>query len=254
MHTRSDFYTYCESYAPAEEKDPESIYMQLLADKGRMHELQVVESIAPTIKQNVFTDNVEAFRFVIEEMFKGTSLLAGFPLFYAPLSYEGHIDLLRKNNNQQSIFGNYYYEIIEIKLARNIKSPYIMQAIFYNELIGQIQGYYPEYVYLINGEKNEIPYDYESYKDQLFDTINDIKAIRSGQRVPTPAYGSCPAPWTEYTNKLVLEKRDVTCIPDLGPSLQKKLYEKGITTIEDIESACEDSLLSINGIGKKKVH
>ena len=251
-HLVCDYYTYCEYFIPKEEKDPESLYLQLLADKGNQHEQNVIANLFPSAIRNTFDDNIRSFKAVLNEMLKGTKLLAGFPLYYVPEKYEGHIDLLRRSNNHSSIFGDYHYEIIEIKLAKNIKPKHIIQAIFYNELLGRIQNYYPENVYVINGEQKENSHEFKKYSNDLTSIIEDIKLIKNGERKPRPAYKSCQTPWSNYNDIQAEKERDITLVPDIGKSMQKNLENYNILKFDDLRKYDEKFLTQIKDIGDKR--
>ena len=184
-------------------------------------------------------------------MFEGVEGLANFPLYYVPLKFEGHIDILRRNNSQKSVFGDYHYEIIEIKLAKNLKEHHIMQAAYYNHLIGLIQKYTPQTFYLINGEGIEISFDYEKYTLKLNQILNEISNIWKENITPPPVFGSDCFPWSRYCNEEAIKSKDISIIPSVGGKTREKLIQNGFSTLESI--ACSDlsELTRIRGIGNK---
>ena len=251
-HIVSDYYTYCNFFGPKEEKDPESLYLKMLANKGNDHEQDVVDKLFPDVVRNHIHNNLESFREALTEMTKGTKYLAVYPFFYIPDYYEGHIDALRRSDSHPSIFGDYHYEVIEIKIAKNIKKKHIMQAIFYNDLIGKIQQYYPENVFLINGEFKEYTFSFSKYKDEFIEILADITKIRTKIRVPRAVYGHCMVPWTNYANKQAELARDVTILPEVGKTIQKSLETISVFTIDDLTPITEAELNELNNIGAKK--
>ncbi len=251
-HVKSPFITYCNKFVSDEEKDPENRYLSLLAEKGNSHEEEIVASVFPRAYSNQFEDPVEAFGFAIAGMMKGANSFANFPMYYGTLKFEGFIDVLRRNDAHASIFGNHHYEIIEIKLAKHIKKPHILQAAFYNRLIGHIQQYIPPKFFLINGEGQETSYDYNTYSPQLDQVLDEIRTIWEQQHIPRPVYGLDLFPWTRFSDKEALKTHDLTIIPDIGEKIRDGLIKNGFDSIEKINGSDISELTQVKGIGQKK--
>src|SRR5208283_2269683 len=143
----SPFMVYCERFGTDEKKDGANEYNNLLFEQGKVHEKQVIENNYPRLKPLKYTSLEEGFKLLLQEMAKGVSVACGLPIFYMPEGLTGIIDVIEKRPGQKSIFGNYYYIVKEIKLAKNIQKPHIYQAAFYNYVLGKIQGYTPNTFY-----------------------------------------------------------------------------------------------------------
>jgi uncharacterized protein len=61
--------------------------------------------------------------------------------------YYGWADFLKKTNKPSSL-GQWSYEVIDTKLARETKAGSVLQICFYSQIIQQIQGVLPEYMYI----------------------------------------------------------------------------------------------------------
>ncbi|MFQ5975845.1 MAG: TM0106 family RecB-like putative nuclease [Candidatus Hydrothermarchaeales archaeon] len=245
-YLKSPFIVYCDKFVKEEEKDPISEFQKLLFEQGQEHEKNVIEKDYPEVETKEYETKEEGFGLLLEAMKKGEHTIAGLPLLYLQEGLEGRIDLLEKNTNSPSIFGEYHYVVKEIKLAKNIQRHHIYQTAFYNYLLGKIQDYTPENFILINRDHEEKEYQYNPEK--LLEIIDDIKEIQNGKTV-TPTYGKCEWPWETYNNKKAVETDDVSLVSGIGATTKEKLNEMGIKTVKDLADSTIEKLTEIKGIG-----
>ena len=247
--TNSPFWLYCKYFVDESEKDPIDEYQTQLLDQGIQHERTVKENQYPDVIPLQFKTPEEGFMQSLDSMMNGINGLLGCPLYFLPLGMYGVPDILERKKGK-SDFGSYHYIVKEVKLARNIKKHHVIQAAFYNLMIGQIQGYVPDVFYLINMDEQEIPFEFVKYENILERVIEDINNILDGQ-IPSPTFGSCPYPWKNYCDKKAVETRDISLINGLGIEKKKQFHELGLKTIDDLISCTESDLLKIKGVGKK---
>ena len=248
-YTASPFAVHCRHFVDKTEMDPDDPYMEQLSEHGNQHEDNVHEHRYPDAKPAVFDTPEDGFKQSIYGMVNGAGTLLGCPLFYLPLGMHGAPDILERANGK-SDFGDYHYIVKEIKLAKNIKKPHILQAAFYNLMIGKIQGYVPDTFYMINMDEEEFEFEFANYEDELVSAIEGINAILDG-KVPSPVYGSCPYPWRTYCDRKAMESRDVSLVSGIGSEKRKVLEGRGLTTIDDMAVCGISDLMSMKGIGKK---
>ena len=248
-YVTSPFHLYCNYFADSLEKDPSpDLYLKQLAKAGMGHEQEINEEQFPgsvLIRADTLEDG---FKAVLDSMIGGTKAFISAPLFYLPDGMYGVADQLVRAKGK-SAFGSYHYTIKEIKVAKNIKISHILQAAFYNHIIGKIQGYTPETFHVINMEKKEHEFSYEKYKPHLFQVIEKVKGIRNGD-MPSPTFGSCGYPWENYCNKMAMESRDISLISGIGQKKKEKFAGMGLKKIDDILER-KSELESMSGIGKK---
>ena len=250
MYLRSPFQLYCKYFGDPSERDPiPDQYLEKLAEIGKKHEVDINKELFPDTIPVSFDTPEEGFRAVIESMKGGTLVFLGAPLYYKPDGMYGVIDQLVKVDGK-SVFGNYHYIIKEIKSAKNIKTPHILQAAFYNYIIGKIQGNIPDTFYIINMDGVEMPFAFADYKEILFQAVQRVVEIRKGV-MPSPTFGSCGYPWDAYCNKMALESRDISLINGIGLEKKKMLAENGIKSIDDVMKWGEKRLVGIDKIGEK---
>ncbi len=208
----SPFSIYCDHFVDPSEKvwvaDP---YLEQLAKVGVEHERQFIEKEYPgTVKLRLDTPEDE-FKYALNSMANGAESICGFSLFYLPHGVHGKPDILERRDGA-SDFGAHHYIVKEVKLATNIEPAHILQAAFYNSMIGKIQGHTPDTFYLIDGEQRQIPYKFSDHEDRLYEVIGGINDLYNGA-MPPPTYGSCRSPWGIYCDNKAVEARDIHVIP-----------------------------------------
>ena len=244
----SPFMVYCCKFGPEEKKDPMDEYNKLLFEQGKAHEKQVIENNYPGLKQVTYASLEEGFKLLLQEMTEGVSVACGLPVFYMPEGLTGIIDVIERRQGQKTIFGNYYYIIKEIKLAKNIQKHHIYQAAFYNYVLGKIQGYTPNSFYMINRDLEQIEQIYD--EAEFLAMLNDIREILKGKKV-NPTYDACKWPWETYNNEEAIKTRDVSLVSGVGPSFKKRLTAQNILTVEHLAKTRMQHLTAMKGIGEK---
>ncbi len=244
----SPFMVYCNKFAPEEKKDPVNEYNNLLFEQGKAHEKQVLENTYPDLKPVKYASLKEGFKLLLEAMAQGTTVAAGMPIFYLPEGLSGVVDVLERRQGQKSIFGNYYYVVKEIKLARNIRREHIYQAAFYNYVVGKIQGFTPHSFYLINRDLDVTEQEFN--KTELLAMIKGIREILHGKKV-VPTFNACVWPWETYNNEEAIKTRDVSLVSGVGSSFKRRLIARNIHTVDHLAKTRMQHLTAIEGIGEK---
>jgi uncharacterized protein len=167
------FLLWCNYHAPEKEQDPESEYMNLLANIGIKHEETIIKKHFPSLKRLKIYNTEQ----ILKELKKGAKAFTNIPIFSILENYMGLPDLLVKKQGKSKL-GDFHYIVKEIKSAKNLKKCHIMQTAFYNYVIGQLQGVTPKEFYLINKEDEEFAYDYSHYKHQLMEALEEIKRLQ----------------------------------------------------------------------------
>lgn len=117
----SPFMLHCDKFVSEDKKDPLSEFDQLLMAQGVVHENQVLREKYPGLEKAKYATLEDGFKLAIEAMKKGSKAISGAPIFWLPEGLTGIVDVLEKRTNASSVFGDYYYAVKEIKLAKNIQ-------------------------------------------------------------------------------------------------------------------------------------
>lgn len=108
--------------------------------------------------------------------------------------WQGRADFLIKVD-KPSHLGNWSYEIIDAKLARETRAGTILQLCLYAELVADIQGILPEYLYVITPEEELMLQSYRSEDFMAYFRLIKARvlAIVATNQVPIPTYPEpCP--------------------------------------------------------------
>ena len=236
------FLLWCKYHAPETEQDPDSAYMNLLADIGKKHEEKVIQKQFPGLKRlKVYTTDQ-----VLDELRKGEKAFTNLPIFSIVNSYMGFPDLLVKQKGQSKL-GQFFYTVKEIKSAKNLRKGHIMQTAFYNYVVGQLQGVTPEQFYVINRDDEEFAFEYSKYEKELFDALGEIKEIIKGKKIPPSINVQHGYPWINYAEKLARSKKDITLVQGITETNREEFYSAGFKTIGALVKAPD--LTIIKGVG-----
>lgn len=246
LYMKDPFLVYCDYHVEPKYKEQITKFQDVLFKRGNKHEDFIVEDKYPDAVHVRFETETEGFRLALENMDDGADALDNMPLFLLPEGLMGRPDLMVKKKGR-SIFGDYHYVVKEIKLAKNIKEYHVLQAAFYNYILGRIQKFTPERFYLINRDGEEKSYDYKDYKNKLRDVIRDVREVIKGKEV-SPTYGHVDWPWGDYADELAIKQHDVSLVSGIGLSVKRKLNSLGIKTYEDLAKANIEQLIILDRI------
>ena len=248
QYVESPFHIYCDNFVDRSKMDKvKDTYLTELGKMGNEHERKVNQEEFPNSEPMIFDTPEDGFHKVLDNMASKAIAMLNAPLYYLPEGLYGTADQIVREDGR-SIFGKYHYVIKEIKIAKNIKQGHILQAALYNHVLGKIQDYTPDTFYLINMEKHEIAYKFAEYEGELFDKIDGVFKIKDGYR-PSPTFGSCKYPWTDYCNKMALEEQDVSLLHRVGAKMKNDLVEAGYPKLNDVSNADKQNLVNIDNIG-----
>lgn len=250
LYHNSPYTIYCEKFVSEDEKDPRGPYRELLQERGQEHEKRVIEREYPQWKEIVFEEPKEGFLKLLEEMARGAEVICGLPIFFLPENMQARIDILEKQKDHSSIFGNCYYVVKEIKLSKNIKEEHIIQGALYTYIISKIQEYLPERFFIINRDYEEQEYIFKNYEQALKNAIKGTQAILGGVEEPTPTYNGCDWPWQTYANHQALRTRDISLVGQVGFKTKANLAHQGFKKVWDISSAKIEDLQKVPRIGE----
>jgi len=228
-------------------KDPKSDYFELLTNKGNEHEAQVLHQYNAVPLE--FDDYDKGYKLVLDLMKKGERKIANAPVSYPDLGLSGKVDLLERVPGK-SKFGDYYYVVKEIKLAKSIKHYHKMQAAFYNFIIGKIQEFTPKYYYLINGAGESTLCDYDGGLEKLLlSSVEGARKLISGEEVASATYGVTDYPWSNLANTFAIKAHDVSLVDRVSSALKRELNNLGIKSYEELSKLSVEELVKVKGVG-----
>jgi uncharacterized protein len=135
--------------------------LEVLWERGAVHEQNYLEHLKASGLDVVRIDGVdvsaEAAAATIDAMQRGVPVIVRGAL--ASGKWSGRADILRRVEGQ-SWFGDWSYEPIDTKLARETKAGAILQLCVYADLLTHAQGSAPEYMHVVAPWTDFKPFHY----------------------------------------------------------------------------------------------
>ena len=246
-HCYSPFSLWADMHADPAEKDPPDPMLDAMAETGNVYEAKTVEESYGTPQKIPYLTFRDGFMQGLDAMAAGTKMISNPPIISLPNGMFGMPDVLERRRGK-SEFGNHYYVIKEIKSVQ-LKRGHVLQAAFYNRLLGAIQGVIPDVFYVVDGDKKEHRLSYDQWTGSLEFSLERIMEIMDG-KVPDPVYGKEAHPWLRYGNKLAIKRGSLSLISGVGKHRASMLQDAGFNTIHDVRAAGERRLADA-GFGMK---
>ncbi len=156
-----------------------NLSLEALKERGLLHEKAYVAYLVAQNKNVVELPEHSSVRDTILLMTKGVDVIVQAGL--SDENWNGRADLLIKVDKPSPAFGCWSYEVGDTKLAADTKAGTILQLSVYSDIVSQIQGTTPDYMYVIKPghpfEEEKFRYDdYKAYyrhiKSSLINTIS----------------------------------------------------------------------------------
>ena len=150
--------------------------LQLLWEQGAVHEQNYVEHLTKDGLEPVRIDGVEvtdeAVSQTLAAMKRGSHVIV-----QGALSHDhwiGRADILCRIEAPSAI-GNWSYEVVDTKLARETKAGTVLQLCLYSDLLTKAQGLEPEYMYVV------VPWsDFEPQQYRFADYAAYFRKVKRG--------------------------------------------------------------------------
>ncbi|MBP8699233.1 MAG: TM0106 family RecB-like putative nuclease [Syntrophorhabdaceae bacterium] len=228
-----------ETPLPKAEDDDEAMLYQ---KKGFEHEGSYVEQLKK--KFTSFAD-ISAYKGDIDEASIKTveAMRSGADIIYQATfikhPFLGHADFLKKVPHPSSL-GDYSYEVIDTKLARNPKARFIIQLCFYSELLRHIQGYDPLLMHVVLGDGTEISFrcaDYSKYYATLKERF--LKRMQSDYKDTYPEkHDHCDiCRWRNICEDQWIKDDHLNQVANISRLQIKKLEKAGVSTLKALAGA-----------------
>ncbi len=241
------FGIWCFFHAPQEEAVVEiNRYENLKVRTDRNARDEWIKRHFPGVVFVSATNETERFQGTLRAMAEGHSAIANAALWNLPKSVYGSINLLERVDDGRSVFGPYYYRIVQFKRAHDLKEHYALQVSLLNHILSEVQGFTPRYC-RVELKGKSVSVDYLDHEDRLVRELAYFRAIRDGQARPEahkpPKAAS--SPWRVYANKVVAESKDLQMLPTLSAEMRQCLKIYGLHTTDDVAHAGLEKIRSI---------
>ena len=188
--TALDVQVAAGSMAKPDRYDP---LLEILRERGQRHETAYIDHLKENGYEIAAIDGVDitaqAIQATREAMNEGKQII-----IQAALSnnrWRGRADILRRVSKPSQL-GDYSYEVIDTKLARETKSGTVLQLCLYADLLESMQGIAPDYVHVVapwsDFEPQSFRYaDYAAYYRRVKSAAEHAASEESGaETYPEP--------------------------------------------------------------------
>ncbi|RUR08082.1 TM0106 family RecB-like putative nuclease [Legionella sp. km772] len=221
---------------PAPDKKDE--LLDVLHDMGNQHESEILAHFATCgLRVANLHQRSDSYRATLEAMQKGVDIIYQGHLELPP--FKGYADFLVKVEGR-SIFGDYCYEIWDSKLAKSVKTHFLVQLCCYAEMLAALQHNSAEHITIILGTKeqkrfriNDYFYFYQNLKYKFLAEHQQFEPTQ----LPDPASSKNWGRWSAYAERLLIEVDHLIQVANITSGQIKKLNKAGINTMAALAKA-----------------
>ena len=211
-------------------------FLQLLFDRGVKHEQRVAAPLGYPMPAYAGPDWAAGFQSTLELMAEGVP-----GIYQGILMQEGYLgkpDLLRRTPGR-SRFGEWAYEVGDIKSSRKLKAEQLLQVTFYSYLLEQAKGVRPPEGFVILGDGGEERFLVNDYYWVLLDILEEINAIRRGEgETRYHIRRDCDScRWQQVCKPAAEAEQDLSLVYGLNSAHKRLLRAEGIKTVPDLARA-----------------
>lgn len=235
---------YLDANGEASERGKVSSFIQMLWEMGLQTEREYLSTLGDLQFENLEDLSLsEAAARTVELM------EAGVDLIYQGVIRSGELigrpDLLCKQTDAKSRFGDHYYEPIDIKAGRGwerqndkrtkFKTHYAFQVIFYRVILAELQGHVSSVGRIINVDKEIEQFDPADFATEFEIAFDEVRRLISGKETSEPVLGSIchQCAWYRKCRNWAERNKDPTLLFFVGKN-KFRLKQVGLRTVQDI--------------------
>lgn len=230
------FWLWCEYHAPRSEAvDETTRHHAMRKQRGIAHEQAWVRTHYPDAVQISPEFGFEALRNTLRVMLEGPRAIYQPQLWDLGGEVYGRGDLLVRDDTRTSDLGPHHYRLVEIKWSKALQDYHVLDAGFYNRMLGRIQGYAPpEVTVALREDIATVPFS-ETEKT-LDEIIARWRLLREGTHMPEPGRppDAAESPWRVYGNRFVATARDLVLLAGIGSREREMLRAAGIHRVDHL--------------------
>ena len=224
--------------------DPEDALFKSLQNKGDKHEQQFINRLkleGHDILDNNQCSAKKTLETTLIAMQEGKNIIAGGYLSHE--QFAGTSDILAKVPGN-SLFGNYHYEVWDIKLSKKLKPYFAIQLCCYVDILQHLQGIRPEFFTIVlgNNEKKRLRVEnyfsyYQSLKTKFLEFHNspETKTIH-------PSESNNFGRWSNLAKSILEEQDHLSQVANLSRLQIKKLENAGISTMKELSISSKENI------------
>jgi uncharacterized protein len=182
------------------------------------------------------------------------AMLDGAPAIYQPHLWDlgqdtyGKGDLLIRDDSSASDLGPFHYRVVELKRSQSLREYHVLQAAFYNQNVGLLQGHVPRAITIVL--KNSIETVLCDSKDADLDSVRRLwKSLRDSERIPETRRppNASSSPWRLYGNQHAATSKALVLLAGISKRERDKLCKAGIARVDQLWQFRQEELVEILG-------
>lgn len=215
--------------------------LQILSERGAAHERSYVEHLTKAGLKVVLIDGAEVTSAAVAEtraaMQRGTPVIVQAALTYQ--GWNGRADILRRVEMPSGL-GDWSYEPIDTKLARETKAGAVLQLCLYADLLAAMQGLPPEHMYVVAPWSEFRPQqyrfaDYAAYFRMVKRALlNAVAVPTEGDTYPNPIEHCEICRWREACDKRRRDDDHLSLVAGVSKIQINELKTRGVTTVQSL--------------------
>lgn len=257
--------TFLEIFGNPQDRDPEKDFLHKLKRENHTHIRNVIKGkgLVPQYPQTSRRDwqlnsqeTVELMRQGVDCIARGTLSInyaqwqsaigeqtlnqeiadQDFPDFLSPTIFTAAPSLLIKQSGT-SIFGNWEYIPVNIKLGRKPKPEYKLIAAFHAQILAVIQQQIPERSQLILKEHNTHQLNLAHWLFKMQSTVEECLAMLAQKEEPEVFISRqrCSlCSWYGYCHDIAQSTKHLSLVPGVTPKRYEYLQSLGVNTVESL--------------------
>jgi len=215
--------------------------LQLLWERGSIHETNYVDHLIAAGFDVVRIEGIDitddAVTQTLSAMKDGTSVIAQGALRYD--GWSGRADILRRVETPSAL-GQWSYEAIDTKLARETRAGAVLQLCVYSDLLSQVQGMSPEHMYIVapwsNFEARVFRYaDYAAYYRRVKRGLEQsLRSENVEENYPDPKEHCEICQWRVTCEERRRHDDHLCLVAGISKIQINELKERGITAVQGL--------------------
>ena len=215
--------------------------LQILWERGSIHEQNYVTHLEQAGLDIVRIDGVDitdnAVKETLAAMKLGTAIIVQGALSHN--GWSGRADILYRVKKPSAI-GDWSYEVIDTKLARETKAGTVLQLCLYSDLLTAAQGTVPEYMHVVAPWSEFEPQqyrftDYAAYfrkvQHALWQSLEDQE---TEETYPGPKEHCNICRWRKKCDKRRRDDDHLWLVAGISQFQINELKQRGIATVQDL--------------------
>lgn len=225
-------------------KTEASAVNKLLQEKGFLHEANFIRTcdVEGKVLQKIPKKLTlkERARLTIEALKSGADVIYQGVLYQG--CWRGDVDFLIKTNIP-SCLGDYSYEVLDTKLAKNPKPSHVMQLCVYSNLLEEAQDVRPLQMHLVMGDEKEVSFkvnDFAFYFLQAKLRFESFMSNVPNFSYPEPCQHCDYCHWLDRCTSQWETDNHLSLVANIQRSQIDKLEKFGLKTVKQLAASASD--------------